>query len=204
MIEPVFAEICPDYSPLRTNAVHLAANKFATAVLLPEDDFRKKVYDTGLDVIELSRIYAKSCSQVLLRMGEVLQGKLCVYCALYELDSEKNSWILNYWMGSNNNEYPEANVSRVDGLFPRKGRPVEPGSLVDTAIKRKRSCLVERITLLEEYDDEGLVAIASPLNISGNITKVALIVLLSLNKNLLEPQIKRTKPVVIEGFHRHL
>jgi len=204
MIEPVFAEMSPDYSPLRTNAVHLAANKFATAVLLPKDEFREKVYESGFDVISLSKHYSKSCSQVLLRMGEVLQGKVFFYGALYEINPENNEWKLNYWTGSANNDDLDANVNGVDGLFPKKGRPVEPGSLVDMTLQRKRPHIVDRITLLDSRDDEGLVAIARPLNISGATAKVALIVLMGLNRNLLTPQVEGAKPVTIEEFHRHL
>ncbi|MDN4186186.1 MAG: hypothetical protein QY871_03810 [Dehalococcoides mccartyi] len=204
MIEPVFTEVCLDYIPLRTTAVHLAANKFATAVLLPKEEFQDKVYETGFDVIALSKLYFKSCSQVLLRMGEVLQGRLFFYSALYEFNGEQKEWKLNYWTGSANNEDPEANVYGLDGIFPKKGRSVDPGSLVDMVIQRKRPYLAERITLLNDLEDEGLVSLASPLNISGIITKVILVVLLRLNRNLLEPQIERTRPVVIEGFHRHL
>ncbi len=131
MIEPVFAEVCPDYSPLRTSAVHLVANKFATAVLLPAEEFREKAYESGFDVIALSRLYSKSCSQVLLRMGEVLQGSVFLYSALYEPGPEAGSWVLNYWTGCVNNDDPEANIYGLDGLFPRKGRNVVPESLVD-------------------------------------------------------------------------
>lgn len=204
MIEPVFAEVCLDYDPLRTSAVHMAANRFATAVLLPKDEFREKVYETGFDVIALSKLYSKSCSQVLLRMGEVLQGKLFLYSALYEHSPELDTWTLNYWTGSCNNDDTEANIYGVDGLFPRKGRPVVPGSIVDVVIREKRPYLAERITLLDGVDDIGLVALARPLSISGIPTKVALVVLLGLNKNLLVPQIERTRPAIIEGFQRHL
>jgi hypothetical protein len=204
MIEPVFADICPDYNLLRTNAVHLAANKFATAVLLPEDDFREKVYDTGLDVIELSRLYSKSCSQVLLRMGEVLRGRLFFYGALYELDPEKNNWKVNYWTGSANHEYPDTNIFRINELFPKKGRRVDTGSLVDMVIRKKRPYMVEHITLEDAREDEGLTAIARLLTVSGKVTKVALVVVHGLNGNILVPQIERAKPVRIEGFHRHL
>ena len=204
MIEPVFAELCLDYNPLRTSAVHLVSNKFATAVLLPKDEFREKVYETGFDVVALSRLYSKSCSQVLLRMGEVLQGSIFLYGALYEQGPEVGTWTLNYWTGSANNDDPEANIYGADGLFPRKGRAVAPGSLVDMVIQRKKPFLAERITLLDGMDDEGLAALAGPLNISGAPVKVALVVLLGLNRNLFAPQIERTRPAVIEGFHRHL
>ena len=204
MIEPVFAELCTDYSPLRTNAVHLAANKFATAVLLPTDEFRNKVYETGFDVIALSKLYSKSCSQVLLRMGEVLQGSVFLYSALYEQGPEVDNWTLNYWTGSANNNDPEANIYGADGLFPRKGRTVLPESLVDMVIKTKKPHLVSRITILDSRDDDGLTAIATPLVIRGTLVKVAQVVLLGNNRNLLVPQIERTSPTIIEEFHRHL
>jgi len=85
IMEHIFPEVCPGYCPLRTLATHLAANRFATAVLLPRKSFESKMYETGLDVVALADFYQKSCSQVLLRMGEVLQGRLFFYGALYEL-----------------------------------------------------------------------------------------------------------------------
>ena len=75
---------------------------------------------------------------------------------------------------------------------------------MDMVIQRKKPFLAERITLLDGMDDEGLAALAGPLNISGAPVKVALVVLLGLNRNLFAPQIERTRPAVIEGFHRHL
>ncbi len=204
MIEPVFAELCTDYNPLRTNAVHLAANKFATAVLLPKDEFQDRVYETGFDVIALSKLYSKSCSQVLLRMGEVLQGSVFLYSSLYEQGPELDNWTLTYWTGSANNNDPEANVYGAEGLFPRKGRTVLPGSLVDMVITTKKPHLVSRITILDSRDDDGLTAMATPLVIRGSLFKIALVVLLGNNRNLLVPQIERTSPTIIEEFHRHL
>jgi len=203
MMETLFAEVQPDYSPLRTNARHIAANRFAAAVLLPRSDFEKKIYNSGFDVVELSRLYSKSCSQVLLRMGEVLQGKLFMYAALYEPDND-NEWHVTYWTGCSNDTDPDANVYGVDSLFPRRGRPVVPGSLADLAIREKNPHLAQHVTLLEDTYEDGLVAIAKPLIISGTPTKVALVVLLEQNRDLLIPQIKRSKPVIVEGFHRHL
>ena len=204
MIEPVFAELCLDYSPLRTSAVHLVANKFATAVLLPKNEFRERVYETGFDVVALSKLYSKSCSQVLIRMGEVLQGSIFLYSALYEPGPEAGSWILNYWTGSTNNDDPEANICGADGLFPRKGKGVLPGSLVDMVIKAKKPHLARRITVLDNKEDDGLVAVARPLIIGGALVKVVLVVVLSQSIGLLQPQIERTKPVEVEEFHKHL
>jgi hypothetical protein len=204
MMETTFAEICPSYEPLRTIARHTAANKFATAVLLPREDFINKVYETGLDVVELAKFYSKSCSQVLLRMGEVLQGRLFLFGALYERDAESHKLTLTYWTGSSNNDNPEANLYGADGLFPRKGATIIPGSLVGMAIQDKKPCFAPDITLSDISEDDGLVAIARPLIISGELTKIALVVLLAQNRSLLEPQIERLKPLTQNGFYRHL
>lgn len=205
IMENVFVEMCPSYEPLRTSARHMAANRFASAVLLPQKGFTVKVYETGLDVIELARLYSKSCSQVLLRIGEVLQGKLFFYGALYEPGVEEDSpWRVTYWTGTSNNDDPDANVYGLDGFFPRKGREVLPGSLVDMTIKEKKPHIAERITLLDEMDDEGLVAISNPLMIQDCPAKVVLVALMARNNDLLASQVERTAPLVVEGFHQHL
>ncbi len=203
IMERTFPGVCPGYRPLKTSSLHYAANKFATAVLLPRENFRERVYDAGLDVIELANWYLKSCSQVLLRIGEVLHGDLFFYSGMYEPDVGSN-WRLVYWTGSGNYHDPDANVYGLNGFFPRKGRGVLPDSLVDMAIKTGRAHIAERITLMDDGDDEGLVAIANPQVIQDFPAKVILTVLMARNSNLLAPQIERTHPLMVEGFHRHL
>lgn len=203
IMEGIFASLCHDYNPLKTNAKHYAANKFATAVLLPEESFTEKLYETGFDVIELANHYSKSCSQVLLRIGEVLQGKLFFYVGMYEPD-ENNNWRVTYWTGGCNTQDTEANVYGLNGFFPRKGRGLVPGSLVDMAIKNNQSYLGERVTLTDDVEEEGFMAIAKPLMIEGTPIKATLTVMLSRDKNLLEKQISQTHPIVIDGLHGHL
>ena len=203
IMEGIFPTIYREYKPLKTNGKHLAANRFATAVLLPEDSFTQKVYETGFDVIEIANYYSKSCSQVLLRIGEVLQGKLFFYTGMYEPDAD-DIWRVTYWTGSCNKEDPEANVYGLNGFFPRKGRELISGSLVDLAIKSGVPYLGERLTLTDDVEEEGFCAIAQPLLIQGTPIKIILMVLLSRNKNLLEKQISRTSPIVISGLHGRL
>lgn len=71
-------------------------------------------------------------------------------------------------------------------------------------IKEGKTHLVEQITLLDDMDDEGLVAIANPLMIQGQPAKVILMVLLSHNRELLSPQVDKLNSVMVERFHRHL
>ena len=206
MMERIFAKVCPGYRPLRTLATHLAANRFATAVLLPRKSFESKMYETGLDVIALADFHQKSCSQVLLRMGEVLQGRLFFYGALYELGLDvEPDWMVTYWTRSWNEEFPDANVHGVEGLFPRKGHRVIPGSLVSRVIEKGKPYFAQRITLLDDDDEECLTAIAQPYAPWGDITtKVALVVILGQDCELLRPQLERTRPIAIKHFHQHL
>jgi len=203
IMESIFPSLCRDYKTLKTNAKHFAANRFATAVLLPEESFTKKIYETGFDVIELANHYSKSCSQVLLRIGEVLQGKLFFYAGMYEPDID-NNWKVTYWTGGCNSEDPEANAFGLNGFFPRKGRALSPGSLVDLAMKSGQSYLGEHITITDDTEEEGFTAIAQPLLIQETPIKVTLMVLLSRNKNLLEKQFLRNHPTVISNLHGHL
>ncbi len=205
IVETLVAETNPDYTPLKTTARHIAANKFASAVLLPEESFKGKVYQTGLDVMTLSKIYSKSCSQVLLRMGEVLQGKLFFYAALYEPEPDSETgWQVSYRTVSYNEEDLDSNF-RGDGFLPRKGRPVLPGSLADMAIQNKKTYMVRQISVLDDMTDEGLTAIARPLiDADAGTVMVAEVILLSHDAHLLGPQIERVKPVMVEHFHRHI
>jgi hypothetical protein len=206
MMDTLFVEVNPGYVPLKTTARHIAANKFASAVLLPQESFLGKVYQTGMDVIALSRLYSKSCSQVLLRMGEVLQGKLFFYAALYEPDPDNETgWKVSYRTVSYNEEDPDANFRGVDGFLPRKGRPVLPDSLTDMVIRSKKAHMVRQIKVLDDGTDEGLTAIARPLiDPDVGTVKVALVILLAHDAHILGPQIEKSKPIVVESFHRHI
>ena len=206
MVEPTFAEVCPGYEP--RSDVHVAANRFAAAVLLPRKTFINKLFQTGLDVFELAAHYSKSSSQVLLRMGEVLKGKYFFYGALYECDPEQKAWSLNY-RAMSPSMFDEPNVYELGDFFPTKGTPVRPGSLVDMAIKGRKPCLVRILTLLDDLSAkdktrEGFVALARPLLMSDIPTKVALVVVFGRNSNLLAPQANRLQPAIVKEFHSRL
>ena len=202
MMETVFVQTEPGYEPLRTSARHIAANRFASAVLLPGGEFRERAYQTGFDVISLSGTYSKSCSQILLRMGEVLQGRLFFYGALYEPDdAEGKEWAVTYWSGSLNGE-TKPSIFGINGPFPKKGKRALPGSLVDKAVKTKMPYLSGKITLNHawSFSDERLIALVQPMVDTGaEVEKVALIIMKSSDSHLLQPQIDAIKPISLEG-----
>jgi hypothetical protein len=200
MMEPVFSQVSPGYGPLRTIALHRAANSFATAVLLPGEEFAKRVRETGFDPVALSKRYAKSCSQVLLRMGEVMRGQVFFYAALYErTGGAESDWKVTYWTGSQNEDCPEANLHGAGRVLPRKGHCVIPGSPVDMAIRTGKTHLVEHIALPGVSGDDGLTAIAQPVPVpEGGPGKVALVIMLASDAEKLAPQVKRTRPLAID------
>jgi len=201
LMEQVFVEICPDYTPLRTSAVHNAANRFAAAVLLPREEFQNKVYETGFDIIALGEFFWKSCAQIIIRIAEVLQGEMFYYGALYEpFRSINPEYRVTYWSASSN----EDNLSISAQLFPKKGRSVVSGSLVSEAIQRRVPCLVERIVTSETENVDHLTAIAQPIMYGDTIYKVALVAVLRQDRDAIQPQIERVNPVVIPNLYQHL
>ena len=201
LMEHVFVEVCPDYQPLRTLAVHNAANRFAAAVLLPYKEFQDKVYETGFDIVALGELYWKSCAQIIIRIAEVLQGEMFYYGALYEpFRSINPEYRVTYWAASSS----EDNLSISAQLFPRKGRSVVSGSLVHEAIQRQVPCLVERISTSETDNVDHLTAIAQPIIYGDTIYRVALVAVLRQDRDAIQPQVERVSPVVIPNFYQHL
>jgi hypothetical protein len=201
LMEHVFNEMCPDYQPLRTLAVHNAANRFAAAVLLPREEFQNKVYETGFDIVALGEFYWKSCAQIIIRIAEVLQGGMFYYGALYEpFRIVRPEYRVTYWSASSN----EDELSISSQLFPRKGRSVVSGSLVDEAIQRRVPCLVERIVTSETENVGHLTAIAQPIIYGDTIYRVTLVAVLRQDRDAIQPQVERVNPVIVPNFYQHL
>jgi hypothetical protein len=209
MMEPHFAEVCPSYKSLDNDALHIAANRFASAVLLPQRSFTNNVYETGLDVFELAEYYAKSISQVLLRVGEVLNGKYFFYGAIYDRDRKQGGWSVSYCTLCPT-LFPDPDVTELGAFFPTKGTAVTHGTVVDMAIKGGKAYLVRISTLLDALPQQkgteiqGMIALARPLYVSDVISKVALMVVLGRDRNLLDSQINKIKPESVKGFHSNL
>jgi hypothetical protein len=209
MMESHLAKVFPSYKPLDKDALHITANRFASAVLLPRKSFTSIVYETGLDVFELAGYYNKSLSQVLLRMGVVLNGKYFFYGAIYDRDREQGGWSVSYCTLCPT-LFPDPNVTELGAFFPTKGTAVTPNTVVDMAIKGGKAHLVRISTLLDALPQQkgmemqGMIALARPLYVSDVISKVALMVVLGRDRNLLEPQISWIKPEIDERFHSEL
>lgn len=205
MMEPMFVELCPEYQPLRTIAVHQAANRFAAAVLLPREPFREKVYETGLDLVALRELYHKSYTQLLIRMGEVLDGDVFFYGALYEpalqLDLSDPRLAVTCWTHSLNRRDPWANYEGYCTLFARKGHPVIPDTPAGEAVRCGCAQIAERIRTSEDGEAD-LTAMAQPVMLGGQVARAVSVVVMYQDNHLLEPQIERARPTRMAAFLR--
>jgi hypothetical protein len=64
--------------------------------------------------------------------------------------------------------------------------------------------MATHIGSVEDMEYDGLAAIACPLLVSGVVTRVALVVVLSCDRNLLDRQVDRVCPVILERYRRRL
>jgi hypothetical protein len=203
MMEPIFSRLCAGYRPLRTSAVHRAANRFAAALLLPREEYKKKVYRTGFDVLALGELYPRAYSQLLLRIAEVIDGELFFYGALYELLELPGVFdprlVVTYWTRSFNRCSPWANYEGTCPIFARRGHQALPGSPVGEAVRLGQPQLAERIPASEDGETD-LTAIAQPLLLGEEVVRVALVVVLYQDKEVLQPQIDRVQPMRMDAF----
>lgn len=199
MLDPRLADVFPKYRLLSPQAAHRAANLFASAVLLPSSDFIRDIYQTGFDVAALSKIYSKSSSQVLLRMGEVLKGKLFFYGALYEKEiQESDRWQLTY-RSLTNNGYQIS----ISGLFPRKESKAKTGSLIETCAQTSKPHIVEYV-IKRGGAEINLVSLAQPLLIDRSVNKVAMVTLLHQDIDCLKPQVDHASPVKLKTIRLNI
>lgn len=198
IMESYLAQACPTYRPLRTSALHMAANHFAAAFLLPEKRFVQDIYNTGFDVIALSQNYSKSCAQILLRMGEVLRGKAFFYGALYSPESDNSEkWTVSYCTQSTAASTSLSYWYRMNGYLPRKGRAVKSGSFVEQTIITGKPHWIEY--QIQEYKNNGsLIILSQPQIINKTVNKVAVVIIPKENQDLLAFQIERLKPVKLD------
>jgi hypothetical protein len=195
MIEPFFIKTYPGYRTLKTRALHIAANHFAAAVLLPQERFIEDIYNTGFDVLALAKKYSKSCAQILLRMGEVLQGKIFFYGALYEPEAENaDKWAVTYLSQSTESNNGLAYWYMMNGYLPKKGRGVKPGSFIEQTIKTGKSYLVG-YQIKQGKKNNSFIMLSQPQIISKCANKVVVVIIPEENRNLLDPQINHLNPI---------
>jgi hypothetical protein len=158
-----------------------------------------------LDMIALSNLFNKSCSQVLLRMKEVLDGKLAFCGTLYEPHPERpEHWVVSYSTSTTNHTRHNIGWLKIDGFYPSKGQTVKPRSIVDRTLSSGKSHSVS-YHIMQGLEEKGSwLILAQPLIIDDVVSKVAVVMLPVPEQNLLKPQIENVNPIQLEPISRYI
>ena len=186
---PLGRKVCPE------------ADRFAAAVMMPADTFEAYALATGLDVLELQRVFRCAYYSVTRRLGEVM-GRQPLMAVLYERKGDK--WPERADPG----EFRATAVVRTPGFgeessgllcgtrgrMPLPYRPPSPGSLAERVI-------LEGQAEYAEAGKGGLTVVAKPVYWGGQLAKVAVVAAPYGDRQVLQRQefpVGR-QPVTIEG-----
>ena len=171
------------------------ADRFAAAVLMPPETFAAYAQASGLDVVELHRVFRCSYSAVAIRLGEVLGGQpLAVVLYEREDDGDPADWPAPTRLG----DLRVKVVKRTTGFGaprsrllngwrgggPRKGKPLSAGSLAEQAARSGGP---------EYAEGDGIAAAATPVLWKGRLAKVIVVAVPTAQRRVLEAQLNRQR-----------
>ena len=169
------------------------ADRFAAAVLMPPETFAAYAQASGLDVVELHRVFRCSYSAVALRLGEVLCAQpLAVVLYEREEDSDPATWERPTKLGDlratvvrRTAGFPPLRSRLLTGWrngSPRSGKPLSSGSLAERAARSGRT---------EYAEGDGIAAVAAPVLWKGRLAKIIVVAVPWEHRRVLEPQLGR-------------
>ena len=169
------------------------ADRFAAAALMPPETFAAYARASGLDVVELHRVFRCSYSAVALRLGEVLGGQpLAVVLYEREEDGDPATWERPTKLGDlratvvrRTAGFPPLRSRLLTGWrngSPRSGKPLSSGSLAERAARSGRT---------EYAEGDGIAVVAKPVFWKGRLAKVIVVALPWEHRRMLEPQLGR-------------
>ena len=166
------------------------ADRFAAAALMPPETFAAYARASGLDVVELHRVFCCSYSAAALRLGEVLCAQpLAVVLYEREDDSDPTTWERPTKLGDlratvvrRTAGFPPLRSRLLTGWrngSPRSGKPLSSGSLAERAARSGRT---------EYAEGDGIAVVAKPVFWKGRLAKVTVVALPWENRQALAPQ----------------
>ena len=169
------------------------ADRFAAAALMPPETFAAYARASGLDVVELHRVFRCSYSAAALRLGEVLCAQpLAVVLYEREDDGDPATWERPTKLGDlratvvrRTAGFPPLRSRLLTGWrngSPRSGKPLSAGSLAEQAARRCGP---------EYAEGDGIAAAATPVLWKGRLAKVIVVAVPWEHRRVLEPQLGR-------------
>ena len=167
------------------------ADRFAAAVLMPPETFAAYAQASGLDVVELHRVFGCSYSAAALRLGEVLCAQpLAVILYEREDDGAPATWERPTKLGDLRVTVAKRTAGFVPPRFrllsgwrggsPRKGKAISAGSVAETAARSGRP---------EYAEGDGIAAAATPVLWKGRLAKVSVVAVPWEHRGTLGPQL---------------
>ena len=171
--------------------VCLEADRFAAAVLMPEDIFDAYARASGLDVVALRGVFRCSYAAAAIRLGEVMDRQP-LFVALYERDEAGDP--ANWPEGTEPHALRAKVVKRTAGFappaspllcgcrggIPHRNSPLRSGSLAEQAIQTGRG---------EYAEEEGIAVATRPVLWKGQVAKVAVVAVPFKDRAVLAPQL---------------
>ena len=169
------------------------ADRFAAAALMPPETFSAYAQASGLDVVELHRVFRCSYSAAALRLGEVLCAQpLAVVLYEREEDSDPATWERPTKLGDlratvvrRTAGFPPLRSRLLTGWrngSPRSGKPLSSGSLAERAARSGGT---------EYAEGDGIAVVAAPVLWKGRLAKIIVVAVPWEQRRVLEPQLDR-------------
>ena len=166
------------------------ADRFAAAALMPPETFAAYAQASGLDVVELHKVFRCSYSAAALRLGEVLCAQpLAVVLYEREDDGDPATWERPTKLGDlratvvrRTAGFPALRSRLLTGWrngSPRSGKPLSSGSLAERAARSGRT---------EYAEGDGIAVVAKPVFWNGRLAKVIVVALPWEHRKALAPQ----------------
>ena len=177
-------------APLRWSVCR-DADRFAAAVLMQPGPFAAYAAATGLDIVELQRIYRRSYASVALRLTEVMRRQPLI-TVLYEgrlaTPGTSDTSGLRASVAASTPGFSAGRSSLLtgrQGVPPWRGAALPPGSVAESA------ALTGRPVHAECAGEQGIALTAKPVLWSGRVAKVVLVAVPHRDRSVLMPQATR-------------
>ncbi len=181
------------------------ADKFAAAVLMQGRCFADFAEVTGLDIVEMQRLYQCSYASVTRRLAEVLEGRPLV-AMLYERRdrSDPHEWPhhdnpddfsvrVAAWTKGGSGLWRALPIGGKRGSMPARGRPSAPGSLAEQVVLHGEGVAVALQPWQDGAGRLGVAAMARPVYWHGRLAKIAVTAVPYRDRAILLPQLPRIR-----------
>jgi len=199
MINPIFE----DYSG---DALEYQAEAFAAALLMDRVKFFNDMEITGLDPIELHKMYNLSYIAVASRMASVLNGennKWHLWSSVLESNIDLPKGFLKAGSFHRSPKYiPKVRFRIPNTLFPKRGQLVPIRDIISIVCENKKPVYIDKLTGLDFWNKYCLSVIIRPVIWNEKIAKLIIIAVPDNQSYRFHKQIMSSNPIMIDESYQ--